>query len=46
VPSGNFGNICAGLLAHISGLPAKHFVAACNSNNVFTNYLLNEKFEP
>ena len=28
VPSGNFGNICAGMLAHISGLPAKHFIAA------------------
>ncbi len=30
VPSGNFGNICAGLLAHHSGLPVKHFIAACN----------------
>jgi len=39
VPSGNFGNICAGLLAAVSGLPVKHFVAACNSNNVFTKYL-------
>lgn len=39
VPSGNFGNICAGLIAAISGLPVKHFVAACNSNDVFTKYL-------
>jgi len=39
VPSGNFGNICAGLIATISGLPVKHFVAACNSNDVFTKYL-------
>ena len=39
VPSGNFGNICAGLLAAVSGLPIKHFVAACNSNDVFTKYL-------
>ncbi len=39
VPSGNFGNICAGLLAAASGLPVKHFVAACNSNDVFTKYL-------
>jgi threonine synthase len=39
VPSGNFGNICAGLLASVSGLPVKHFVAACNSNDVFTKYL-------
>ena len=39
VPSGNFGNICAGLIAAVSGLPVKHFVAACNSNDVFTKYL-------
>ena len=30
VPSGNFGNICAGLLAYHSGLPVSHFIAACN----------------
>ena len=40
VPSGNFGNICAGLIAAVSGLQVKHFVAACNSNDVFTKYLL------
>ena len=39
VPSGNFGNICAGLLAHRSGLPVSHFVAACNVNDVVTQYL-------
>jgi threonine synthase len=39
VPSGNFGNICAGLIAAVSGLPVKHFVAACNSNDVFTKYV-------
>ena len=39
VPSGNFGNICAGLLAHRSGLPVSHFIAACNANNVVTEYL-------
>lgn len=39
VPSGNFGNICAGILAHVSGLPVKHFVAACNANDVVTNYI-------
>ena len=39
VPSGNFGNICAGLLAKLSGLPIRHFIAACNSNDVLTNYL-------
>lgn len=39
VPSGNFGNICAGLLAMKSGLPVHHFIAACNSNDVISNYL-------
>jgi threonine synthase len=39
VPSGNFGNICAGLLAHVSGLPVKHFVAACNVNDSVPQYL-------
>lgn len=39
VPSGNFGNICAGMLAHISGLPATHFIAACNANDVVPRYL-------
>jgi threonine synthase len=39
VPSGNFGNICAGILAHISGLPVKQFIAACNANDVVPEYL-------
>jgi threonine synthase len=44
VPSGNFGNICAGLLAHRSGLPVKHFIAACNANNVVPAYLQTGKY--
>ena len=39
VPSGNFGNICAGLVAYVSGLPVKHFIAACNANNAVVDYL-------
>ncbi|WP_121354556.1 threonine synthase [Flavisolibacter nicotianae] len=39
VPSGNFGNICAGLLAYCSGLPAQHFVAACNANDTVLQFL-------
>jgi threonine synthase len=39
VPSGNFGNICAGLLAHMSGLPIQHFIAACNVNDAVPAYL-------
>lgn len=38
VPSGNFGNITAGLMAYKMGLPVKHFIAATNSNNTFTSY--------
>ena len=45
VPSGNFGNICAGMMAKASGLPLGHFVAACNANNVVTRYLATEKYE-
>lgn len=46
VPSGNFGNICAGLLAYCSGLPVQHFVAACNANDVVPQYLQSGNYEP
>ncbi|MEP7110273.1 MAG: threonine synthase [Ferruginibacter sp.] len=46
VPSGNFGNICAGILAHLSGLPVRHFIAACNSNDTVPSFMLTEKYEP
>lgn len=39
VPSGNFGNICAGLVAYKSGLPIKHFIAACNANDAVPQFL-------
>ena len=45
VPSGNFGNICAGMIAKASGLPLGHFVAACNANDVVTRYMATEKYE-
>ena len=38
-PSGNFGNICAGMLSFVSGLPAKQFIAACNVNDVVPQYI-------
>ena len=44
VPSGNFGNICAGLLAHRSGLPVQHFIAACNANDTVPAYLQTGKY--
>ena len=46
VPSGNFGNICAGILANASGLPVKHFIAACNANDVVTDYLQTGEYQP
>jgi threonine synthase len=46
VPSGNFGNLCAGLVAQQAGLPVQHFIAACNANRVFTNYLESGKYLP
>lgn len=39
VPSGNFGNITAGLFAWRMGLPVNHFIAANNANDVFYKYL-------
>lgn len=45
VPSGNFGNICAGMMAKASGLPIGQFVAACNANDVVTRYLSTQNYE-
>jgi threonine synthase len=39
VPSGNFGNICAGLMAWRAGLPVQHFIAACNANDTIPLFL-------
>ncbi|GAC1439146.1 MAG: threonine synthase [Sediminibacterium sp.] len=46
VPSGNFGNICAGLLANAGGLPVKHFIAACNVNDAVPQYLRSGTYQP
>ena len=46
VPSGNFGNICAGLLAHRSGLPVSHFIAACNANKIFPEFMKTGDYIP
>ena len=46
VPSGNFGNICAGIFGWVSGLPIKRFIAANNANDIFFKYLQNGKYEP
>ena len=44
VPSGNFGNLCAGLLAYAAGLPVAHFVAACNLNDAVPRYLASGEY--
>ena len=46
VPSGNFGNICAGIMANKLGLPIKHFIAATNINNTVSDYLENGIYTP
>ncbi|AEI46653.1 threonine synthase [Runella slithyformis] len=46
VPSGNFGNLSAGILAHRMGLPVDHFVAVTNRNNVVPKYLENGAYTP
>ncbi|MFR9602725.1 MAG: threonine synthase [Rikenellaceae bacterium] len=46
VPSGNFGNITAGLIAKKMGLPVKRFIAANNSNDIFFEYLKTGVYTP
>ncbi|MDR0962328.1 MAG: threonine synthase [Mediterranea sp.] len=46
VPSGNFGNITAGLFGKFMGLPISHFIAANNRNDIFYQYLLTGVYTP
>lgn len=46
VPSGNFGNITAGLIAKRMGLPIKRFIAANNANDIFYQYLKTGEYHP
>ncbi len=46
VPSGNFGNLTAGLIAAEMGLPVKQFIAANNANDVVFEYLETGKYNP
>ncbi len=46
VPSGNFGNLCAGLIAKKMGLPVARFIAATNINKIVPDYLLTGAFNP
>jgi len=45
-PSGNFGNICAGILAKKLGLPIQHFVASTNINDTVPEFLKSGKYNP
>ncbi len=46
IPSGNFGNICAGIIAQQLGMPVKHFIAATNVNDVVPKFMQTGKYEP
>ncbi len=46
VPSGNFGNITAGLIGKKMGLPISRFIAANNKNDIFYQYLLSGEYNP
>lgn len=45
-PSGNFGNICAGIMAKRLGLPISHFVASTNANDTVPRFLEKGNYEP
>ena len=46
IPSGNFGNLCAGVIAKVIGLPIKRFIAATNVNDTVPRYLQTGEWAP
>ena len=46
VPSGNFGNLCGGLIAKRMGLPVQRFIASTNANDIVPQYLTSGEFAP
>ena len=46
IPSGNFGNICAGMMAQQLGIPVKQFVASTNANRVVPNFMKDGVYQP
>lgn len=44
VPSGNLGNLTGGLFAHLVGFSASHFIAACNANRAFPDFLTSSEY--
>ncbi len=46
VPSGNFGNICAGVLAQKMGLPIRRFIASTNQNDTVPRFMTDGNYDP
>ncbi|WP_339715016.1 threonine synthase [uncultured Kriegella sp.] len=46
VPSGNFGNICAGMVAQRLGMPVKHFIASTNVNDTVPEFMRTQNYNP
>lgn len=46
VPSGNFGNICAGMVAQRMGMPVQHFIASTNVNDTVPKYMQTAMYDP
>ncbi len=46
VPSGNFGNVCAGMVAQKLGMPVKHFIASTNVNDVVPKFMNKGEYQP
>jgi threonine synthase len=46
VPSGNFGNICAGMLAQKMGMQVQHFIASTNVNDTVPAFMQTGKYDP
>lgn len=46
IPSGNFGNVCAGMVAQRLGMPVKHFIASTNVNDTVPEFMKTEEYKP
>ncbi len=46
IPSGNFGNICAGMVAQRLGMPVNHFIAATNINDTVPQFMASGSYRP
>ncbi len=46
VPSGNFGNVCAGHIARMMGLPIRHLIVATNENDVLDEFFRTGRYAP